>query len=335
MIASIGVLLTLGPILIQPSVSTQQVEGDPDDIAVWVDRTDPSKSVVIGTDKKNALYGFDLQGRILWTFRDIVHPNNVDIRQGVSIGDRKVDIAVATERERHRLRIFEIRDGGIRDISGHTATFEGEPGAAAECMGIGLYKSRRTGETYAFVSRKKSLANGYVWQYKLVPGANGTIDLVKVREIGHHVPTEVEAIVADDELGFVYFAEEEIGIHKHYAEPSRPSQRLALLGTSGYSGEREGLALVAKSGSGGYLASCDQIPGGSIYNFYPRSGSQTLPQWKVLHRFLGISDSTDGIEIVSEPMPGFPNGMLIAMNSQGKNFHYYQLPVSLTGLVRP
>lgn len=322
-------VLTLGPILIRPSISTEPVGGDADDIAVWIDQRDPSKSVVIGTDKKDALYGFDLQGRILWTYKEIAHPNNVDIRQGVSIGGKKLDIAVATERERRRLRIFEILDGNIRDISGRTATFEGEPGPASECMGIGLYKSPRTGDTYAFVSRKQSRANGYVWQYKLVAGSNGTIDLVKVREIGYHVPTEVEAIVADDELGFVYFAEEEIGIHKHYAEPSRPSTRLALFGTSGYTGEREGLALHLKGNGSGYLASCDQIPSGSVYNFYPRSDSQTVPQRKPLFRFLGISDSTDGIEIVSEPLPGFPNGMLIAMNSGGKNFHYYALPPNL------
>lgn len=320
-------LLTLGPILIRPSISTEPVSGDPDDIAVWVDHKNPDNSLVIGTDKENALYGFDLMGRIKWVYRDIEHPNNVDIECGALLGNgRKFDIAVVTERGRKRLRIFEIREGGIRDITGRTGTFEGEVGPATECMGIGLYKRHATGETFAFVSRKASGARGYVWQYKLVMSPNGTVDLVKVREVGRNIPTEVEAIVVDDEMGFVYIAEELVGIHKFYADPSKSNGRLSLFANFGYTGDREGLAIWSKGPGQGYLASCDQIPGGSIYNLYGRAGTS---QRTLLVRFLGVSDSTDGIDIVSDSLPGFPNGLLIAMNSRGKNFHYYSLPSDL------
>ena len=48
-------------------VETEPVAGDADDMAIWVHPTDPSRSVLIGTDKLGALETYDLSGRRLQT----------------------------------------------------------------------------------------------------------------------------------------------------------------------------------------------------------------------------------------------------------------------------
>jgi 3-phytase len=48
---------------IKPVIITEAVKYDTDDPAIWVNKADPAKSLVIGTDKDadGALYVFDLQ----------------------------------------------------------------------------------------------------------------------------------------------------------------------------------------------------------------------------------------------------------------------------------
>jgi len=60
------------PLGVLPRVVTEKVRHDTDDPAIWVNRADPARSLVIGTDKDTdgALYAFDLQGRVvLWNRR--------------------------------------------------------------------------------------------------------------------------------------------------------------------------------------------------------------------------------------------------------------------------
>jgi 3-phytase len=39
----------------------------------------------------------------------------------------------------------------------------------------------------------------------------------------------------------------------------------------------------------------------------------------------GGADSTDGLEITSRPLgPKFPRGLMVAMNSAGRNFLFYR-----------
>src|SRR5262245_15942759 len=95
-----------------PVVATEAVTDDPDDPAIWIHPTNPALSVVIGTNKvaapSGALVVFDLQGKILQTVSGIDRPNNVDLRQGVRLGDRTVDLVAVTERIRSRLRFYTV-----------------------------------------------------------------------------------------------------------------------------------------------------------------------------------------------------------------------------------
>jgi 3-phytase len=73
---------------------------DADDPAIWIHPIDPSKSVIIGTDKdkdSGGLYVWDLQGRQIQHVQ-LPGPNNVDVRYGFDLGERVVDIAVTNLR---------------------------------------------------------------------------------------------------------------------------------------------------------------------------------------------------------------------------------------------
>jgi 3-phytase len=314
------------------------VADDPDDPAIWLHPADPAQSVILGTNKAAAPSGavvvFGLDGTIRQTLAGLDRPNNIDVEQRVRLGGRVFDLAIATERLRHQLRIFSISAAGLLSDEGGVAVLEGEQGAAAEPMGISLYKRPHDGALFAIVAPKTGAATDYLWQYRLgrsEEGPSGRFTATLVRRFGlfsgrgaaPDEPGEIEAVVVDDELGYVYYADERHGIHKWHADPDHPdaATELAVFGTSGYQRDREGLALYIQPGGAGFLVSTDQIPGGSVFKFYPRAGTAGAPHnHVVVHEVRTTVDETDGIEVTSSPLPGFPEGILVAMNSGPRNF---------------
>src|SRR5262245_60587209 len=101
---------------------TAVVPNDPDDPAIWVHPTDPSRSLILGTDKLEArggLHVFSLDGTLRQSIAPLDRPNNVDVEHGFAVGGRLVDIAVLTERMQHRLRVFSISadTGALTDLA--------------------------------------------------------------------------------------------------------------------------------------------------------------------------------------------------------------------------
>ena len=127
----------------------------------------------------------------------------------------------------------------------------------------------------------------------------------------------------DDELGYVYYADENTGIRKYFADPDHPdaAREIALFGETGWKGDREGIAVLSRPDGSGYVICTDQIPGNSEYRIYPRQGDQSSP----IAVFRGGADDTDGIEVTSANLGSrFPSGLFVAMNSKGNNFFLYR-----------
>ncbi len=156
--------------VVKPVVVTEAVQFDTDDPAIWINGTDTSKSLIVGTDKdeNGSLYVFDLNGKIIpeKTVNGLKRPNNVDIEYGLILNNQPTDIAVATERMTHKLRIFSLPDMKPVDHGG-IEVFEGETGKGfRDLMGISLYKNPADKKTYAIVGRKTGPTEGsYLWQY--------------------------------------------------------------------------------------------------------------------------------------------------------------------------
>jgi 3-phytase len=317
---------------------TGQVPNDPDDPAIWVNDANPAGSLIIGTDKQEGaggLHVFGLDGRLRQAITPMDRPNNVDVEYGFMLGGASVDIAVATERMKRRLRVFRIdrQSGRLDDISsgGGIPVLESMAGESGEPMGIALYRRPSDGAVFAIVSPKTGGAREYLWQYRLHDDGRGRVTGTLVRRFGHFSGVkagagEIEAVVADDETGYVYYADERLGIRKWAADPDSPDagRELAVFGTDGYRGDREGLAIYASPGGGGYIVSADQFPRGSRLHLYARPGR---PQDPHLHRRLAIletgADGTDGIDVASTPLGPHTAGLLVMMNSGPRNFLFF------------
>jgi 3-phytase len=188
---------------------------------------------------------------------------------------------------------------------------------------------------FAIVGRKTGPREGYLWQYRLEDDGAGKVKGTKVREFGRFSGAgEIEAIAVDDALGYVYYADEGDGIHKWHADPDHPNaeQELAHFGREGFQADREGIAVYTKPGGTGYIVCTDQLEGNSEYHLYRREGTPANPHdhSELLNLIRGGADSTDGIEITSTALgPRFPEGLLVAMNSKGRNFLLYRFPASL------
>jgi 3-phytase len=321
---------------IDAEYATASLPNDPDDPAIWVHPTDPSRSLIIGTMKvaspAGAIVVFGLDGQIRQVVSGIDRPNNIDVEYGLRLGGQLVDIAVATERLQRQLRVFRIdrNNGRLVDLGG-VPILADQNGEAGAPMGIGLYRRARDGAVFAIVAPKEGPRDGYVWQYRLNDAGNGRVSATFVRRFGTFSATsvrdenEIEAVAVDDELGYVYYADEADGIHKWHADPDRADagRELAVFGKSGFRGDREGIAIYALSNGTGYIVCTDQLDEDSEYHVYAREGTAANPHdhSREIAVMRGGADATDGLEISSRALgPGLPNGAMIAMNSGPKNF---------------
>jgi 3-phytase len=321
---------------IEAEYGTARLSNDPDDPAIWVHPTDPTRSVIIGTMKVAAPAGavvvFGLDGQIRQVISGIDRPNNVDVEYGFRLAGRTVDIAVATERLARQLRIFRIDpvEGRLIDLGG-VPILEGQEGEAGAPMGIGLYRRNRDGAIFAIVAPKEGPRDGYLWQYRLSDAGGGRVAAEFVRRFGKFSATtvreenEIEAVAVDDALGYVYYADEADGIHKWHADPDDPDagRELAHFARTGFRGDREGVAIYALPDGTGYIVCTDQLDEDSEFHVYPREGTSGNPHdhSREIAVFRGGADATDGLEISSSPLgPGLPNGVMIAMNGTPQNF---------------
>ena len=313
--------------VIKPVVVSDPVKWDTDDPAIWINPEDPSKSLIIGTDKDadGALYVFNLEGKIIETktVRNLQRPNNVDVEYGFLLNGKQVDIAVTTERLTNKIRVFKLPDMVAID-NGGIEVFQGESLRAP--MGISLYKRPMDGAIFAIVGRKDGPTNGsYLWQYLLEDDGNGIVKGTKVREFGLYSGIkEIEAIAVDDKLGYVYYCDEGVGIRKYYADPDAENagQELALISTADYAEDNEGISIYEINDGTGYIIVSDQAA--NKFHIYTREGEPGNPHKHNLVKIIKAStNNSDGSEITNVVLnEKFPVGLFVAM-SDDKTFHYY------------
>jgi 3-phytase len=309
---------------LQPIVVTDTVLDDTDDPAIWINHADPSKSLIVGTDKHDTnggLYVFDLNGRIDSTksVTGLKRMNNVDIAYGLKWKDTLTDIVVATERGAQALRVFRLPDMQPID-GGGIPVFEGE--TERDPMGIELYERQGSGEIYAIVGRKSGPAEDYLFQYLLQTNANGQVEAKLVRRFGKFSGNkEIESIAVDNELGYVYYSDEQVGIRKYYADPDSSGRELALFGQADFTDDNEGISFYKFEDGTGYILVSDQ--GVNRFNIYPREGSSGQPHQHSLIASVPVSAmESDGSETSSFAFPGYETGLFVAMSTD-KRFHFY------------
>ena len=280
--------------------------GTADDPAIWVHPTNPSLSVVIGTNKNSngGLHVFDLNGVQLQFVNGGQH-NNVDVRYGFPLNGREVDLVSVSDRNNNQIDIYTI------DPATQRLTQVGAIQTGVQVYGYAMYHSRATDKFYGFVS-----SSNRIEQWELV--ANGaSVGGVLVR--AWSLSFLVEGMVADDELGHLYIGEEDRGIFKYGAEPSAPTNNRATVDLVGSANQLvadvEGLAIYYRADGLGYLIASSQ--GNNRYNVYRREGNNPyLGTFQIANGPFGSAVDTDGIDVINISLgPQYPRGLFVAQNN--------------------
>lgn len=314
------------------SVQTQVMArfGDAaDDPAIWVNKKDSTKSRVIGTNKQQGLFVYDMQGREVQHF-NTGKLNNVDVRYAVPFGKKLVDVAVATNRDDNSLAIYTIDpDTGELIFSGSVAT------TLEEIYGFCLYQSSANaknpnGILYAIPNAK----SGEFQQIQLTAtntsgSKNANWNGKKVRSF--FVKSQPEGCVADDKNQRLFVGEEDVAVWTIGAEPNAGTQVELVMqagdvlvadieGMGIYQGKVRNYLVVSSQGNNTYVI-LDALPP------YKTRGIVRVD----MDAELGIDgvSETDGLELTHFNLGGdFTEGMLVVqdghkvMPEAPQNFKY-------------
>ena len=318
--------LTVVDSVVKPVFASDAVKYDTDDPAIWINPADPAKSLIIGTDKggetgDGGLFVFDLKGKLIDSVRPLRRPNNVDVAYNLMVNGKRVDIAVCTERLSKSIRVFSLPDMRPLD-NGGIPVFENEVDSLRDPMGIALYTNPADERIYAIVGRKTGPTDGsYLWQYRLDDDGKGNVKGTLVRKFGFYSgKKEIESIAVDNELGYVYHSDEQHGIRKSYAHPDSSNVELALFGQQDFTEDIEGISIYKVDDGTGYILVSDQQA--NKFNVYPREGSGGAHVYPRIKSITASTVESDGSEVTSKTLPGFPHGLFVAM-SDDKTFQFY------------
>lgn len=276
-----------------------------DDPAIWIHPTDPSRSRIIGTDKKRGLDVYDLAGKRVQSLPD-GKMNNVDLRYGFPLDGAQVAIVAATNRTNQSLALYAVdANGDLRNVADGNI-----PTGMADPYGLCMYRNS-AGEYFVFANDADS---GDYKQWKL-QSRGSKVGATLVREFA--VGSQAEGCAADDATGRLYIAEEDIGLWRYSAEPNGGSERVAVdtVRRGHLTDDAEGVTIFYGAGNAGYLIVSSQ--GSNDYNVYRREGDNAFIGKFAIVANQGIdgTSDTDGIDVTSVALgAAFPHGVFIAQD---------------------
>ena len=291
--------------IIAPQAQTEPMarQGDAaDDPAIWLS-SNPADARILGTNKKQGLLVYDLQGKQTQLL-EVGRLNNVDVRQNISLGGGKVDLAVATQRDDNSMMLFTINADGVVAEAGRFPT------GLKSIYGMCLYQPA-SGGVEAFINDK----DGTFQQYSIsMNGSKFSATLLR----SFKVATQPEGCVADDANARLFLGEETRGIWTTSADAAKPDALAMVLPVGAQlTADVEGMAIYRQPGGkadSGYLIVSSQ--GDNSYVVLDAKAP-----YKVRGRFkvgfnlpAGIdgTSETDGLDVTSANLGGaYAQGMLV------------------------
>jgi 3-phytase len=111
-----------------------------------------------------------------------------------------------------------------------------------------------------------------------------------------------------------------VGVRKYYAHPDSSSTELALFATQGFADNHEGISIYKSTDSTGYLLVSDQQA--NRFHVFPREGKGEKHDHPVVGIVYTSTMESDGSDVTSVALPGFPRGLFVAM-SDDRTFQIY------------
>lgn len=296
------------PAIVLPRAQTEPMArlGDAaDDPAIWVHPGDPAASRVLGTNKKQGLLVYDLQGKQTQLLES-GRLNNVDVRQNVLLDGARHDLAVATQRDDNAIVLYTI------DGAGTVSETVRIPTGLKQIYGICAYQPAGGG-LEAFVNDKDG-----TFQHYRIGRKDGAFTGTLLRSF--KVASQPEGCVADDRTGRLFVGEEKRGVWALDAGASVPSAAPAMRmilpvggvltadveGMSLYHGTGASYLVVSSQGSNSYVVLDAAAP-------HKVRGSFRIG----VNLAAGIdgTSETDGLDVTSANLGGpYTSGMLVVQD---------------------
>lgn len=295
--------------IIEPTTWTERYffsEDKRDDPAIWIHPTDPSKSLVLGADKRDSggglhVYNIDaeevqyLEGGKL---------NNVDIITGFFPDG---DLILASERNNKTVLFYKINPQGIITPLTSSIGINGEP------YGICGGTESKSGTSYIFVTTK----TGPIEQWAIQAHGPNKIDGQKVRTLPRR--TQCEGCVVDRRGEYVFIGEEDSGVFQYFVNP-RTDNIHSVVDEAGehLAPDVEGMTLY-DDGKHEYLIVSSQ--GNSTFAVYDLNQNQKK-------RYIGSfkvdgATETDGIAVTAQSLGDkYPHGLFVVHSHRFSNFFF-------------
>ena len=291
-----------------------------DDPAIWLNKSNPSNSIVFGTDKKSGIYSYNLQGQEL-SYTNLGNINNIDTRT-INVGDDEnisdFTFLFASNRTLGSVDLWVFEDNEIRQkLENNSWEVPSKPSFRGKsdiivygiCAGIDA--------KYGLVAFLTEDTGPRVEVWNLTEDG---LNLITTFNNGG----ESEGCVYDDQNRTLFISEEEVrGVLKAYrlddsfdfSEPYIVDSRDGQIG-----GDPEGVSLYKTPNNSGYLILSSQ--GDSKFNLYDRN----YPYDYITSFRIGSSKSidnvtdTDGIETINFKLSDeYPEGIMIAQDGYNKD----------------
>jgi 3-phytase len=274
-----------------------------DDPAIWVDPADSNRVLIFGTDKKAGLYVYALDGSVHQQI-DGGMPNNVDLRDGFSVGGRAMVLLAASDRspDRFGIALFLLDPASLQTrYWGFIPVDLEEP--------YGLCLGRRGDDFIAVIDG----TDGQVRQLRISADADGAPHAVE--EARFALSSQTEGCVIDDRTGNLYIGEEAHGIWRYSinaGDRAAPVQ-IAVAPSEMLAPDVEGLSLMY-DGPNTWLMASSQ--GDSAFAVWSVGGEvQYRGRFSVITaNGVDAVTGTDGIASYGGPVGGYASGLVVVQD---------------------
>jgi 3-phytase len=297
------------PPVVLPTAQTQPVReaGDAaDDPAIWVHPSRGPSSLILATDKKRGLAVYGMDGRER-QFLAVGRINNVDLRQGLVYGGRKLDLAVATQRDEAGLLLFGISSAGrVTELARLKTSLDDIYGV---CVGrnaeggLDVFPNDKDGRV---LQLRLKLA-GKAWQAEPV---------AEVR-----LASQPEGCVVDEAHQAIFIGEEKRGVWRLDLATSASVPQLVIQAGPGLTPDVEGLAI--HPGRGWLVVSSQGSDSYAVYDIRPpfaQRGTFAIGTNAALG-IDGVSE-TDGLDLSPANLGGpYADGVLVVQDGHKRLPH--------------
>ena len=283
---------------VAPRVETAPMVGvgdRADDPAIWVSDNAHQPSLILGTNKDEGLHAYNLAGEEL-QFLDVGAINNVDIRSRY---------AVASNDETGALSWFVITRNNAEPVLhiGDTPVQSVEPYGV--CLGLdddGLV---------AAITYKDGLVE--FWRADQSKDADISASLVDTLQL----PSQLEGCAFDETQNLIFIGEEAFGLYAYsYRDADAEPQIVDTIAAgNGLVADVEGVSVYYAPGGGYVIASAQEADRYVVYDRMPPHAPRGI--FSIGESVDGAIDAvthTDGLDVVSLPLPGYPSGLLVVQD---------------------